>query len=147
MARERLLALVAGTFRLAVPLTFVRQILDAGGGHGDPALDPRALGVEPVSLAVVLGDAPRGSRPALLLVDGVSGPLLLACCAIDGVLDIDAVTPLPNTVLTRWPGLLRGTITRQDDGSGALVLVVDPETLVGVIEAEQRRGAPPAVRS
>jgi hypothetical protein len=131
LTHERVLAVIAGSFRLAVPLTFVRQILDAGGPFGEAPLDPKAIGVEPVSLARVFGDAPRVVRPALLLVDGVSGPLLVAVCAIEGVIDIDGVAPLPATVLTRWPGLLRGTIER-----AGIVLVIDPETLVGVIEAE-----------
>jgi hypothetical protein len=142
MAYERVLAVVAGSYRLAVPLTFVRQILDAGGPLGQAPLDPRELGVEPVSLARVFGDAARAVRPALLLVDGVSGPLLLACCSIEGVIDIDEVTPLPDTVLTRWPGLLRGTIEK-----GGIVLVVDPETLVGVIEAELQSRIPVTVNA
>lgn len=129
---ERHLGLRAGPFRLALPIVAVRQILDTGGG-GSPT-DPRALGVMPVPLATVLGVEPSAKRPALLLFDGDPGPVLLSACSLDGVLEGREVAPLPRTVATRWPGLVLGTLKHK-----GLVLVLDPQVLVGLVEVWQAR--------
>lgn len=131
--RERYLSTDAGPFRLALPLSSVRQILDVGGG--DTSLDPRALGVEPISLAELLGASPTSTRPAVLLFDGTADPVVLTCCGLRGVVDADAPRPLPRTVACRWPGLLRGTI---DDG-GILALALDARVLMGLVEGLGRR--------
>jgi hypothetical protein len=127
--QERLLALRAGPYRVCLPLTSVRQILDMGGAKASAPLDPRALGVMPVSLARVLGAEPTSDRPALLLLDGISGPLLLSACELGEVLDAAAIAPLPPTVTIRFPGLLRGTISHH----GAR-LVLEPDVLAAVTD-------------
>ena len=128
VSRERYLGVDAGPFRLALPLSSVRQILDVGAGEA--SLDPRALGVEPVSLAVLLGASPTSERPAVLLFDGTAEPVVLTCCGLRGVVDADTPHPLPSTVACRWPGLLKGTI----DDANRLALVLDPHVLMGLLE-------------
>ncbi len=124
----RYLGANAGPFRLALPLSSVRQILDIGAG--ETPLDPRALGVRPISLAKLLGAAPTSSRPAVLLFDGTSDPVVLTCCSLAGVIDAQAPTPLPRTVAVRWPGLLQGTLML-DDG---VRLAIDARVLMGLVE-------------
>jgi hypothetical protein len=131
--RERYLGVRAGPFRLALPFETVRQILDVGGTQASAPSDPRALGVEPISLARLLGAQPTLERPALLLFDGHTGPVLLSTCVLGGVVDASAPPrPLPRTVACRWPGLIRGVI---DDAPG-LRLVLDPRVLMGLVEAD-----------
>ena len=134
---ERFLGVLAGPFRLALPLETVRQILDVGGATAEASerapTDPRALGVQPLSLAELLGAAPADRRPALLLFDGHTGPVLLSTCVLGAVIDAPTPTPLPRTVACRWPGLIQGVI---DDG-GQLRLVLDPRVLMGLVEAAQ----------
>ena len=129
--QERYLGVRAGPFRLALPLGTVRQILDVGGEQGQAPTDPRALGVLPVSLARLLGAEPAARRPALLLFDGHTGPVLLSTCVLGNVIDAETPKPLPRTVACRWPGLIRGVI--DDDG---LRLVLDPRVLMGLVEAD-----------
>lgn len=136
MLGERFLGLIAGPYHVGLPIGAVRQILDAGGG-GAPT-DPRALGVEPIPLARLLGAEPRSDRPALLLFDGHPGPLLLSSCSLTGVLEPDGIIPLPATVATRWPGLVRGTVRQK-----GLVLLLDPQVLVGLVEAWQMEAPEP----
>jgi hypothetical protein len=125
--QERYLGLVAGPFRVALPIVAVRQILDVGGGTAPT--DPRALGVEPIALASVLGAQQRRERQALLLFDGHPGPVLLTADELLGVLEPRALSGLPATVATRWPGLVRGTLRHK-----GLVLILDPQVLVGLVE-------------
>lgn len=127
--KERYLGADAGPFRLALPLSSVRQILDVGGG--DAPLDPRSLGVTPISLAELLGAKPTSTKPAVLLFDGTADPVVLTCCGLRGVIDAAAPQPLPQTVACRWPGLLRGTV---DDGGG-LCLALDARVLMGLVES------------
>ena len=133
MQGERYLGLEAGPFRVALPLVAVRQILDAGGGSAPT--DPRALGVEPTELAAVLGAPQEEGRRALLLFDGHPGPVLLAVDRLLGVLEPRGVTALPRTVATRWPGLIEGTLRHE-----GLVLILDPQVLVGLVEAWRAEG-------
>jgi len=126
---ERFLGLRAGLFPVSLPLASVRQILDMGGDKGSAPTDPRELGVAPVSLARILGAQPGPERPALLLLDGASGPLLLTVCELVGVLDATEVTPLPPSVSIRFPGLLRGLIRQE-----GVHLVLDPQALAKVVE-------------
>lgn len=142
---ERYLGADAGPFRLALPLSSVRQILDVGAG--DASLDPRALGVEPISLATLLGAEPTSTRPAILLFDGTAEPVVLTCCRLRGVIDAPAPRPLPRTVACRWPGLLRGTLDGGDSvgglgGPGALgglILAIDARVLMGLVEGAADR--------
>jgi hypothetical protein len=121
--RHRYLGFDAGPFRLAAPLTAVRQIVEVGVAvEGTPRVR---------SVAEVLGEAPRGRPQALLAFDAVDGLVLLGCCALRGVIDAPPPTPLPRTVACRWPGLLAGTINED----GALTLVVDPYVLSGLLES------------
>ena len=129
--RGRYLCLRAGPFRVALPLLSVRQILDVGGQDAQAPSDPRALGVHPVPLGEVLGVPTETQSPALLLFDGSQGPVLLSVGGIDDLVESPHVTALPETVATRWPGLIRGTVR----GASGLILVLDPEVLVGVVEA------------
>lgn len=137
--RQRYLGVEAGPFRLALPLETVRQILDVGGAQASAPTDPRALGVEPVSLARLLGAAPREPRPAFLLFDGHTGPVLLSTCMLGRVLDVSAAPrPLPRTVACRWPGLIRGVIEdlgEEEPAAVGLRLVLDPLVLMGLVEA------------
>ncbi len=103
---ERTLAVQAGPCRLAIPLTSVRQILDAGGETASAPEDPRALGVAPTSLARVLDLQPAPGRPALLLFDSHLGPVLISVCRLDGIVDAHERFELPATAPIRWPGLL-----------------------------------------
>jgi hypothetical protein len=128
----RFLALRAGPFRVALPLTAVRQILDMGGATATTPLDPRSLGVAPVSLARVLGAEPTSEHPALLLFEGSHGPLLLTADALEGVVDAPAPRPLPSTVSMRFPALVAGTVEHE-----GLLLAFDPATLVDVVEIRQ----------
>ncbi len=125
---HRYLGANAGPFRLALPLSSVRQILDVGAG--DTPLDPRALGVRPISLAKLLGAEPTSTRPAVLLFDGTSDPVVLTCCSLAGVIDAPPPLPLPKTVAVRWPGLLQGTL----DTDGGLRLALDARVLMGLVE-------------
>lgn len=134
---ERYLALLAGPFAVALPLTSVRQILDMGGERSFAPQDPRALGVEPVSLARLLGAEPTSTRPALLLFDGHTGPVLVTACALQGVFEPPHITPLPPTVATRWPDLIRGTTKH-----GGLRLVLAAQVLMGVAEVGAGAEAP-----
>ena len=134
-SHERILGVRAGACRLAIPLTSVRQILDAGGVTAMAPADPRALGVSPVSLAKVLGQTPLPHRPALLLFDSHLGPVLLSVCLLEGILDADRRYSIPHTAPMRWPGLISHAITRPDDDT--LAFVLDPVVLMGVIEAAQ----------
>lgn len=127
---ERSLGVDAGPFRLALPLSSVRQILDVG--VGDAPLDPRSLGVEPIALATLLGASPTSTRPAVLLFDGTDAPVVLTCCRLRGVIDSPPPRPLPRTVACRWPGLLRGTLMYD----GALTLALDARVLMGLVEGE-----------
>jgi hypothetical protein len=129
---DRYLGVDAGPFRLALPLETVRQILDVGGEQASAPTDPRALGVEPLSLATLLGAAPSDRRPALLLFDGHSGPVLLSTCLLGRVFEGAAPRPLPRTVACRWPGLVKGVV---DESAGSLRLVLDPRVLMGLVEA------------
>jgi hypothetical protein len=129
---ERYLALTAGPFPIALPLSAVRQILDVGGDQAEAPLDPRALGVQPISLARLLGAEPLPKRPALLLFDGHIGPVLLSACTMSGVLDGTPPRPLPRTVACRWPGLVRGLV---DDGARPR-LALDTRVLMGLVEAQ-----------
>jgi hypothetical protein len=130
----RFLAADAGPFRLALPLNAVRQILDLGGAQATAPTDPRALGVEPVSLARLLGAAPNDTRQGLLLLDGLSGPVLMSACSLFGVFDTNVPVALPETVVCRWPGLVAG-IVREPDGGVRLAL--DAGFLMGLIESAQ----------
>jgi hypothetical protein len=130
VSSQRYLGVRAGPFRLALPLEAVRQILDVGGEQASAPSDPRALGVRPLSLARLLGDEPVARRPALLLFDGLSGPVLLSTCVLGSVLDTAPPRPLPRTVACKWPGLIRGVLV--DDG---LRLVLDTRVLMGLVEA------------
>jgi hypothetical protein len=129
---SRFLAVEAGPFALALPLGAVRQILDVGGDHATAPSDPRALGVLPISLAELLGAEARRTRPALLLFDGLAGPVLLSTCVLGGVFDADAPRPLPPTVACRWPGLVAGVVVH--DG---MRLAVDAVFLMGLVEGTQ----------
>lgn len=138
---ERTLAVHAGTCRLAIPLTSVRQILDAGGETASAPEDPRALGVAPTSLARVLDLEPAPGRPALLLFDSHLGPVLISVCRLDGIVDTDERLELPATAPIRWPGLLSHGILAPDapgdEAERSVVFVLDPVVLIGVIEAAQ----------
>ena len=125
---QRYLGANAGPFRLALTLSSVRQILDIGAGEA--SLDPRALGVRPISLAKLLGAMPTSSRPAVLLFDGTSDPVVLTCCGLAGVIDAPSPEPLPQTVAVRWPGLLQGTLSVED----GLRLAIDARVLMGLVE-------------
>ncbi len=139
----RFLGIDAGPFRLAVPLSSVRQIVDMGGALSAPAAANEAAANEAatneapfISLATLLGVAPSStsssSRPAAFRIDGVDG--VVTCCGLRGVIDASEPRPLPQTVACRFPGLLRGTIIDDD----ALALVVDAAVLAGLIEAAER---------
>ncbi len=133
----RFLGIDAGPFRLAVPLSSVRQIVDMGGALSAPAAANEAAHEAPfISLATLLGVAPSStsssSRPAAFRIDGVDG--VITCCGLRGVIDASEPRPLPQTVACRFPGLLRGTIIDDD----ALALVVDAAVLAGLIEAAER---------
>jgi hypothetical protein len=130
MPGVRYLAVDAGPFRLALPLEAVRQILDVGGEQAQAPSDPRALGVTPCSLAHLLGAQPSSQKPALLLFDGHTGPVLLSTCELGGVFEAANAAPLPKTVACRWPGLIKGAI--DDNG---LRLVLDERVLMGLVEA------------
>jgi len=127
MQQERYLGLVAGPYRVALPLVAVRQILDVG--EGTAPTDPRALGVEPISLARVLGATQQRDRQALLLFDGHPGLVLVTADALLGVLEAEDIKPIPDTVAIRWPGLIKGTL--QHEG---LVLILEPQVLTGLVE-------------
>lgn len=129
---ERYLGVSAGPFSLALPLLTVRQILDVGGASSMAPSDPRALGVEPISLARLLDKPAQAGRPGLLLFDGHIGPVLLSVCGLSGVFDAPAPQPLPRTVACRWPGLVRGVLSHPE---GKLRLVLDPRVLMGLVEA------------
>ena len=139
----RYLAVEAGPFRLALPLEAVRQILDVGGEQAVAPSDPRALGVLPCSLARLLGNEPRPARPALLLFDGHTGPVLLSTCILGRVLDAASPEPLPRTVACRWPGLIRGAIFDDDAGTRDVRLVLDPRVLMGLVEAFDQKASEP----
>ncbi len=126
---ERFLLATAGPFRLALPLSSVRQVLDMGAS----SLDPRAYGVAPISLAKLLGKEPVSQTPAVLLFDGTHAPVVLTCCGLRGVVDAKAPAPLPRTVACTWPGLLRGMIHE----GGALTLVLDPAVMMGLVEGHR----------
>lgn len=130
---QRYLALDAGPFRVSLPLISVRQILDLGGDKGRAPMDPRALGVMPVSLARVLGAEPLQDRPALLLLDGKSGPLLLSVCRLGGVAGVARLEPLPPTVTVRYPRLLQGIIVYE-----GMRFVLEPDVLAAVVEERLR---------
>lgn len=133
MQTNRYLALLAGPFRLALPLSIVRQILEVGGdakGSHAPT-DPRALGVAPVTVARLLGEEPLSAPPALFLCDGHLGPVLLAPCALLGVFDAGPPVPLPPTVACRWPGLFLGVVFGPEPR-----LALDPRVFLGLIEAD-----------
>lgn len=138
MDRERHLALVAGPFRIALPLVDVRQIVDVGGGDAEP---PPAVAEEvkgAVSLAVLFGEAPMPWRPAVVRLDAAGSDLLVSCCRLEGFFDAGPPIPLPKTVAMRWPGLLAGALVRAPEEEGAparLYLKVDARVLVGVVEA------------
>ncbi len=129
---NRYLAVDAGPFALALPLSAVRQILDMGGSQQGAALDPKVLGVVPVSLAALLHATPSSSRPALLLLDNESGATLLSVCALHGVFDGDTPVALPSTVACRWPALLSGVVH-----AGGVRLAIDPRVLVVLHEGEK----------
>lgn len=128
----RFIALTAGPFKVALPLVSVRQLLDAGGERSFAPMDPRALGVAPISLARLLGETPCTERPALLLFDGHTGPVLLTACVLGGIFEPKdgEIRPLPPSVAVRWPDLIRGTVRHE----GAMRLVLDPHVLMGVVE-------------
>lgn len=128
----RFLAVDAGPFCLALPLGAVRQILDVGGEHGSAPLDARALGVVPLSLAALLGATPLAVRPALLLFDGLDGPVLLTVCALVGVFDAVEPAALPETVACRWPGLITGIVKHAQ--SDAPRLALDARFVMGLVE-------------
>lgn len=127
----RFLAVDAGPFALALPLGSVRQILDIGGEQAQAPTDPRALGVEPISLAALLGAEPTTPRPALLLFDGLDGPVLLSVCALVGVFDAPLPAPLPETVACKWPGLITGIVRHE-----AARLALDARFLMGLVEGD-----------
>lgn len=129
---DRYLGVAAGPFALALPLLTVRQILDVGGPSSMAPTDPRALGVEPISLARLLDKPAREGRPGLLLFDGHIGPVLLSVCGVSGVFDAPAPRPLPRTVACLWPGLVRGVLSYPER---TLRLVLDPRILMGLVEA------------
>jgi hypothetical protein len=138
---SRFLAVDAGPYALALPLSSVRQILDVGGDQATAPSDPRALGVLPISLARLLGAAPRSDRQGLLLFDGLTGPVLLSTCALRGVFDADPPRPLPETVACRWPGLVTGLVAHAPaEGLLAKRLALDARFLMGLVENVE--GAP-----
>ncbi len=131
----RHIALSAGPFKVALPLISIRQLLDMGGEKSFAPMDPRALGVAPISLARLLGEEPSTSRPALLLFDGHTGPVLLTACTLDGIFEPKPadIAPLPKAVAVRWPDLIKGTVRHE----AAVRLVLDPHVLMGVVEVRQ----------
>jgi hypothetical protein len=138
---ERVLVVDAGPYALALPLRCVRQILDLGGAQSTAPVDPRALGVTPISLAELLGAEPLTDRPGLLLVDGPTGPVLLMACKTGSVYDASALWPLPQTVVVRFGGLLRGVLLLDRPR-----LLLDPVILLGLVEAhEPARAIEPAL--
>jgi hypothetical protein len=138
----RYIGIEAGVFRVALPVTEVRQILDVGGAQRSSPFDPRALGVTPISLAALLGHAESSESPALLLFDGTDGPLVLSACRLFGVFSGPEPNPLPSSVPTRWPGLVRGSVRGEAEGYApgveslgeAWYLVLDLNVLFGMLE-------------
>ncbi|MBM4281995.1 MAG: hypothetical protein FJ137_14955 [Deltaproteobacteria bacterium] len=119
----RFLGFVAGPYSLAAPIGDVRQIVAVGAdAHAEPE-DARAQAT--TSLATLLGAAPRGAAQAVLAFDHGDITVRVSCCALRGVLDAAAPTPLPSTAARRHTGLVVGAI---DDGDG-LTLVVDARVL------------------
>ncbi|MCP4503768.1 MAG: hypothetical protein GY822_27905 [Deltaproteobacteria bacterium] len=127
---ERYIGMEVGPYRLAFVLTDVRQILEMGGpGAG---IDPRALGVTPVSLAAALGQETTTKQPALLLLDGEIGPILCSVCRLRGIRRMAQCFPFPTTAALLWPGLIRNAITTLDDDD--LYFVMDKVVLVAIIQ-------------
>jgi hypothetical protein len=120
----RFLGFVAGPYSLAAPIGDVRQIVAVG----DDARDvPDAQGAQGIpSLATLLGGAPSGPAQAVLAFDHGNSTVRVSCCALRGVLDAIAPTPLPATAARRHAALVLGAI---DDGDGRLTLVVDARVL------------------
>jgi chemotaxis signal transduction protein len=111
----RLVSVEAGHFRLAVPVAQVHQIVGArpammGDMHAtEPEDIPR------LNLAEALGGRPRDDRAASLVLQGPRGPLLAEVCGLHRFLEVfpHQIRALPNTVVTRWPGLVRGVVRHE----------------------------------
>jgi hypothetical protein len=109
MLGDRLLSVRAGSFRLALPLAMVRQVLTLGGADG--SVDPNTIGVRVVSLAKLLGDAPSPTGKApLLMIDDAHGPLVVAGCELVGVRVVQSVSMLPTALWSQWPGLVTAIV-------------------------------------
>jgi hypothetical protein len=130
---ERYLGFDAGPFRLAAPLSAVRQILDdttPATRHARDMATVLGAGAAPASTASM--SAPTApTAGAVLVFDADDDAVPLRCSTLRGVIDAPKPAPLPQTVACRWPGLLLGTI----DDDGALILVLDPRVLIGLCEA------------
>jgi hypothetical protein len=130
---DRYLGFDAGPFRLAAPLSAVRQILDdttAATRHARDLAEVLGAGA-PSSPSSASGTPTAATAGAVLVFDADDDAVPLRCSTLRGVIDAPAPAPLPQTVACRWPGLLLGTI--EDDG--ALTLVLDPRVLIGLCEA------------
>lgn len=135
---SRLLGLLAGPFHIALPLSSVHQIAALDGVQAAPTPTPEATFVP--HLAEVLGGARRAESAALCL-EGPGGFFRVQTCSLTGVFAEEVpIHPLPATVSTRWPGLLRGTA--RNPQCGVLHLVLDPGFLCGMVEVARPRAAP-----
>jgi hypothetical protein len=109
----RLISVEAGRFRLAIPLDQVQRIV----GALPPVLD-QARGDEvddsipTLNLAEVFSTPPQSKENGSLVLQGPRGPLLARVCRLNQILEVaeSALRPLPDTVVTRWPGLVRGVV-------------------------------------
>ena len=130
----RFIEVRAGRYRLALPLIAIRQILDLGGGSG--ADDPKRLGLVATSLADALEETQKASNPALLLFEGQMGPQVISVCGLGKIFHVEQILPIPRTVRTRWPELLRGVIRHQAEDDGHRFWVaIDPAVMISIVES------------
>jgi|GEM_PF-1076381 len=132
---ERVIGMDVGPFCLAFELTDVRQILEMGGPGAE--LDPRALGVAPISLAEALGQPKTTEHPALLLLDGTMGPQLCSVCRLRGILPEALRVPFPDAAALKWPGLIKRAITT--DAHDDVFFVLDKVVLMEVLQTHLDR--------
>ena len=93
------LGLLAGPFRVALPVKEVKQIL-----HMEGPFDKASLDAVPISLPMLLGHPPKEKDPAYLLFEGAQSDYILSTCEVHGVF-VPTQKLAVKAVPQKWPGL------------------------------------------
>lgn len=134
---DRFIRIRAAGYHLALPVVGIQSILRLSAETPDVSVvenQPNSVVLQPrqsISLARLLGAAHvPNHEPSRFTLVGQRDSTELRCCAIDGNVTEGQLEPLPKSVETTWPGLIRGLLLLDK----RWILVLEPAILLGVME-------------